>query len=292
MKPPRFGYHDPDTLREALELLARLENARPLAGGQSLMPMLNMRFVFPEHLVDLNRVSELQGVSFDDGALRVGAMTRQRDIEFSEIVARHCPLMAEALPQVGHRQTRNRGTIGGSLCHLDPAAELPCVAAALDATLEIASARGTREIAFADFPLGYMTPALEPDELLAAVRLPAWPDAHGAAFVEYARRHGDFAIVSAAALLLVGDDGRIARASLTLGGVGVAPLRMRDIEESLAGVAPTAAMLREAAEACGEIEASDDVHAPAAYRKQLAKVLARRALETALGRARPGRVAA
>ena len=123
MKPPRFGYHDPQTLREALDLLARLENARPLAGGQSLMPMLNMRFVFPDHLVDLNRVGDLQGISFDNGELRLGAMTRQRDLEFSDIVARHCPLMAEASLLVGHRQTRNRGTIGGSLCHLDPAAE-------------------------------------------------------------------------------------------------------------------------------------------------------------------------
>ena len=292
MKPPRFGYHDPQTLREALDLLARLENARPLAGGQSLMPMLNMRFVFPDHLVDLNRVGDLQGISFDSGELRLGAMTRQRDLEFSDIVARHCPLMAEALRLVGHRQTRNRGTIGGSLCHLDPAAELPCVAAALDATLEIASARGTRELAFADFPLGYMSPALEPDELLTAIRLPAWPDGHGAAFVEYARRHGDFAIVSAAALLLVGADGRVARASLTLGGFGVAPLRMRDIETTLAGAAPTPALLREAAEACREVEASDDAHAPASYRRRLATVLARRALETALGRAHPQRAAA
>ncbi len=292
MKPPRFSYHDPESLPEALALLSSLDNVRPLAGGQSLMPMLNMRFVFPDHVVDLNRVRELAGIVLDGDALSVGAMTRQRDLEFSDLVAKHCPLMAGALTLVGHRQTRNRGTIGGSLCHLDPAAELPCVAAAMDATLEIASTRGTREIAFADFPAGYMTPALEPDELLTRVRLPLWPESHGAAFVEYARRHGDFAIVSAAALLTLDDAGRIARVSLALGGVGVAPLRMSDIETTLAGQKASAGALRDAAEACRTIEAADDVHAPASYRRHLATVMARRALERALERARPRRAAA
>ena len=284
MKPPLFSYHDPRTLQEALRLLSSLENVRPLAGGQSLVPMLNMRFVLPDHIVDLNTIDDLAGIALANDRLAIGAMTRQRDIEFSEIVARHCPLMSEALPQVGHRQTRNRGTIGGSLCHLDPAAELPCIAAAHDAVLEIASVRGVRQTGFAEFPQAYMSPALQPDELLTRVIFPLWPPEHGSAFVEFARRHGDFAIVSAAALLLLGEDGRIARASLTLGGLDFAPLRMRDVEKMLVGREATPALLREAADMCRTVEASDDVHAPASYRRHLAGVMAARALETALRR--------
>src|SRR5580700_1740958 len=191
MKPPDFSYHDPRTTADAVGLLSSLENAKLLAGGQSLMPMLNMRFVLPDHIIDLNRVEGLNYINARGDTLEIGAMTRQRDIEFSDIVKKKCPLMREAITQVGHRQTRNRGTIGGSLCHLDPAAELVAVAAALDATVEVTGSRGTRRIAFADFPRGYMTPALEPDELLTAVELPLWPAGHGHGFVEFARRHGD-----------------------------------------------------------------------------------------------------
>jgi carbon-monoxide dehydrogenase medium subunit len=281
VKPPPFHYHDPGTVPEIVDLLGRLDNARLLAGGQSLMPMLNMRFVLPDHVIDLNRVAELAYITETDGALSIGAMTRQRDIEFSAVVARRCPLLADAIRQVGHRQTRNRGTIGGSLCHLDPAAELVAVAAALDATVEVTGSRGARRIAFADFPRGYMTPALEPDELLSAVHLPLWPDGHGHGFVEFARRHGDFAIVSAAALLELDDRGRIKRAALTLGGVGPAPLRMRALEQALTGRLASAAVFREASALCRDVEVLEDVHAPASYRQHLAVVLSRRALEQA-----------
>src|SRR6476661_3864597 len=161
MKPPPFSYHDPRTVAEVVGLLDRLENAKALAGGQSLMPMLNMRFVLPDHVIDLNGVAELAGVRIADGRIDIGAMTRQRDIEFSEEAAQACPILIDALHHVGHRQTRNRGTVGGSICHLDPAAELPTVACALDATIEAIGPNGRREIAFEDFPLGYMTPSLE-----------------------------------------------------------------------------------------------------------------------------------
>jgi carbon-monoxide dehydrogenase medium subunit len=291
MKPPPFSYHDPRTLGDAVALLGRLDNAKLLAGGQSLMPMLNMRFVQPDHLIDLNRVEGLSFIREVDGALEIGAMTRQRDLEFSELVARRCPLMEEAIRLVGHRQTRNRGTLGGSLCHLDPAAELVSVAAALDATVIAAGPHGQREIAFAEFPVAYMTPAIEPNELLTAVRLPIWPKDHGFAFIEFARRHGDFAIVSAAALLLEDGTGRISRARVIIGGMGMLPIRAAELEQALIGHAPDDKVLREACETCRKLDAIDDVHAPAAYRQHLATVLSRRALEQASARL-PSRAAA
>ena len=278
MKPPVFSYHDPRTTAEVLGLLTSLDNAKLLAGGQSLMPMLNMRFVLPDHVIDLNRVDDLSSIREANGALEIGAMTRQRDIEFSDVVRRRCPLMREAILQVGHRQTRNRGTLGGSLCHLDPAAELVAVAAALDATVEVASKTGTRSIAFADFPVAYMTPALEPDELLVGASFPCWQERHGYAFVEFSRRHGDFAIVSAAALLEEDADGKVTRASLTLGGMGPAPLRASDAERALIGETVTEPRLKQICEPLRQLDAVDDIHAPMSYRQQLATVLSRRAL--------------
>ena len=284
MKPPPFRYHDPRTVADAVGLLATLENAKVLAGGQSLMPMLAMRFVLPDHVIDLNRVEGLSFIQDGGGGLDIGAMTRQRDIEFSDLVGRRCPLMSEAIRNVGHRQTRNRGTLGGSLCHLDPAAELVVVAAALDATVTVAGRRGTRRVAFADFPLAFMTPAVEPDELLQQVSFPSWPAGHGHAFVEFSRRHGDFAIVSAAALLEEDASGKIRRAAVALGGVGAAPVRMTEVETALVGQTASAALFAEAGERCRTIDAMGDVHAPASYRRHLAAVLSRRALETAHGR--------
>jgi len=284
MKPPPFAYHDPTTVGDVVALLGKLPNAKLLAGGQSLMPMLNMRFVLPDHVIDLNRVDGVSFIREDASALDIGAMTRQRDLEFSDLVRRRCPLMIEAIRLVGHRQTRNRGTLGGSLCHLDPSAELVSVAAAVDATLAVAGPNGTREIAFAAFPVAYMTPSIEPDELLTAARFPHWPEGHGYGFVEFARRHGDFAIVSGAALLTEDAAGRITRASVTLSGMGAAPIRATDIERALIGNAPDDKLLREICESCRKFEAIDDVHAPASYRQHLATVMARRALEQARGR--------
>ena len=286
MKPPPFSYHAPRSVNEAVSLLASLENARVLAGGQSLLPMLNMRFATPDHVVDINRIPELSGIVVHDDHVAIGAMTRQRDLEFSEDIRRRLPLMFEALQFVGHRQTRNRGTIGGSLCHLDPAAELPCVAAAYDAIVDVVSDGGERAVPFDEFPLGYLTPSLEPHEMVRAIRFPLWPSDAGAAFVEFARRHGDFAIVSAAALVSLDGDGKVARASLTLGGVGSGPMRMREVEDALRGGALTGEAIEAAAEACGAIEIEDDPYTPAHYRRRLCRKLAARALETAAARAR------
>ena len=284
MKPPPFSYHDPGTVADAVGLLSKLENAKLLAGGQSLMPMLNLRYVLPDHIIDLNKVKELFYLREANGSLVVGAMTRQRDLEFSrEVKARH-PLIHEALLNVGHRQTRNRGTVGGSLCHLDPSAEIPTVALALDATVTAAGPKGRRDIPFTDFPAGYMTPAIEPDEVLVEVRFPAWPKGHGYGFVEFARRHGDFAIASAAALLEEDAKGKIKRVSLTIGGVATTPVRMPNVEKSLLGQTASEDLFREACEECRKLEALADVHAPASYRQHLATVMSRRALMAAHNR--------
>jgi aerobic carbon-monoxide dehydrogenase medium subunit len=287
MKPPPFQYHDPTTLAEAVRLLGTLDNAKLLAGGQSLMPMLNMRFVQPDHVIDLNRVEGLSYIRETAGALEIGAMTRQRDIEFSELVKAKCPLLHQAIMHIGHRQTRNRGTIGGSLCHLDPSAELVSVAAAQDATVSVTGPNGVREIAFKDFPAGYLTPAIELNEIVTAIRIPLWPAGHKSAFVEFSRRHGDFAIVSAAALLQI-DSGKISRASLTVGGVAVAPVRASDVERAIVGQAPSSDLFRKACENCRAIEAMSDIHASAEYRQHLAAVLSRRALDRACGFPTPG----
>ena len=283
MKPPPFSYHDPRTVSDAVALLGKLDNAKLLAGGQSMMPMLNMRFVQPDHIIDLNKVDGLSYIREANGALEIGAMTRQRDIEFSDLVRKRIPLMHEAIPHVGHRQTRNRGTIGGSLCHLDPSAELVTVAAAMDATVTVQGPNGTRQIEFAAFPVAFMTPAIELNEMVVAVRFPLWTAGHRSAFVEFARRHGDFAIVSAAVLLEQDSGGTITRASLTIGGVAVAPVRARDVESAITGQKASVDLFRKACESCRAIEAIEDVHASASYRQHLAAVLSRRALERASG---------
>jgi carbon-monoxide dehydrogenase medium subunit len=287
MKPPPFRYYDPRTVADAIGLLGSLENAKLLAGGQSLMPMLNMRYVLPDHVIDLNRVeglSYIREAKGGSGAIEIGAMTRQRELEFSDLIRTRLPLMQEAILQVGHRQTRNRGTIGGSLCHLDPAAELVTLGAGYDATVVVTGPNGEREVAFADFPVAYMTPAIEPNEILTAVRFTPWPAGHGYAFVEFSRRHGDFAITSAAALLTADDAGKITRASVTIGGAAATPVRAKEVEAALVGQVPTPDLMRQACESCRAIEAIEDIHAPASYRRHLAAVLSRRALEKAVTR--------
>jgi carbon-monoxide dehydrogenase medium subunit len=285
MKPPPFSYHDPKTIAEVIGLLSTLDNAKLLAGGQSLMPMLNFRYVQPDHIIDLNRVEGLSYIRETADGMEVGAMTRQRDLEFSELVERRFPLMHEAIRSIGHRQTRNRGTIGGSLCHLDPSAELVSCAMTLDAVVAVEGPAGRREIAFRDFPVGYLTSAVEPTEVLTAIRFSSWPAWHGYAFEEFARRHGDFAIVSAAVLLEADAAGRITRAAVTLGGMGTAPVRAGELESALIGQAPDTEFLRQACESCRSFDALDDVHAPASYRQHLATVMSRRALEKAYTRA-------
>jgi carbon-monoxide dehydrogenase medium subunit len=285
MKPPPFTYHDPATIDEASDLIGRLDNAMPLAGGQSLMPMLNFRVVAPDHLIDLNRVAGLSYIEIKDGSGRFGAMTRQRDIEFSSEVAKTFPVLHDALKHVGHRQTRNRGTIGGSLCHLDPSAELVNMAALHDGVLEAASRRGRREIKIADWVRGIMTNALEPDELLTGILLKTWPAGHGYAFEEFARRHGDFAITAVSCLLTLERNGTICRAALCVSGLGPAPVRVVEVERLLVGAKPGHEAFRAAAIAAEALDAMSDAYVTAAYRKHLARVLTYRALQRAVARA-------
>ena len=285
MKPAPFTYHDPRSMAELTALLASLENAKILAGGQSLVPMLNMRFVLPDHVIDINRIADLTFIRDAGNAIEIGAMARQRELLTSPPLREHLPIVAEAVHHVGHLQTRSRGTFGGSLCHLDPSAELPAVALALDATLTVASPRGEREIPIAEWGLGYMTPNLEADEILTRIRLPKWPQPHGYAFTEFARRHGDFAIVGVACLLALDAQGRVARAALALCGVGVTPVRLTNAEQLLLGQQPSPEIFHAAAAAAGEVEAMADAYVSAAYRQRLAKVLAERALAIAVQRA-------
>jgi aerobic carbon-monoxide dehydrogenase medium subunit len=284
VKPAPFTYHDPRSLNDAVNLLATHENTRVLAGGQSLMPMMNFRYAMPDHLIDLNKVSELSYIRVENNALKIGAMTRQRDIEFSTDIGQHCPLLHAALAHVGHRQTRNRGTLGGSLCHQDPSAELVNVAALLGATMHVASKRSTRDIPFADFAVAYMTTALEPDELLAGVTINLSIKSNSYAFVEFARRHGDFAIVACSALLGLDAQGNIADASIALSGLAHAPIRPSAIEQALRGQKPDAATFKAAAAEAETLEAGADAYVTAAYRQHLARVLTYRALEQAAAR--------
>ena len=285
MKPPVFTYHDPRTVQEAVELLAKLESARLLAGGQSLMPMLNFRVVRPNNVIDLNRITALSGISIDGVRITIGAMTRQAEIERSSEIAERCPLLQEELRHVGHRQTRNRGTIGGSLAHMDPAAELPIVALALRADLHVQSGRGTRTIGMDEFPVSYMTTALQPDELLIAMSFDAWPHGHAYAFEEFSRRRGDFAIVAAAVLLRV-ESGLVRNVSVVVGGIGPRPVRLREVEQAMIGRRPDLHLAAAAAKPASSVEAHSDLHASARYRQRLAEILVQRAIARAFSRIR------
>ena len=285
MKPAPFDYHAPRQIAEAADLLAKLPNAKILAGGQSLVPMMNFRYVVTDHLVDLAGVEDLHGILAADGKLRIGAMTRQRELEQSAEVAQHCPLLVEALRYVGHRQTRNRGTIGGSLAHADPAAELPVVCAVYDAVVHLASVRGLRGVPFREFATGFMTTALAPDEMIAAIDFPIRRPGNGYGFHEFARRHGDFALAGAAALLEVGADGIVQQASLALCGVAPVPARVEAAEVRLLGQHLDAALIRSAAAAAWLVEPISDIHASGDYRRHLAQVLSMRALADAARRA-------
>ena len=285
MKPAPFTYHDPATIAEAISLLGSHDNARVIAGGQSLMPMMNFRLVTPDHLIDLNGIAGLAGIERTGDAMTIGAMTRQRDLEFSPDIAAVFPILREALHHVGHRQNRNRGTIGGSLCHLDPSAELVNIVALHDGVVRIAAAGGTREAAFAAFATGAMTHTMAPGELLTAVTLTAWPRAHGYCFMETARRRGDFAIAAVGVLLTIDSTGAIGRAALAVSGLAGVPVRLSAAETTLSGQRPSPELFRAAAAEAATLEAMDDPYASADYRRHLARILTYRAIETAAARA-------
>ena len=288
MKPPPFDYAAPATLDEAVKLLGENEfDAKVLAGGQSLMPLLNMRMARPALLIDLAKIPDLDYVREGDRALAIGAMTRQRTAELSETVQKRHPLLHAAMLNIAHPQNRNQGTVGGSVAHADPAAELPALAIALDARIKAAGPDGTRTIVAADFFVTYLTTCLEPAEILTEVEWPLLPERTGWSFRELARRHGDYALAGAVATVTLDGGGRCSEARLALFGVGSTPLRASAAEHAVAGDKITDAALDEAARrACDALEDPlSDVHASAEYRRHLAGVLARRALADAAERA-------
>jgi carbon-monoxide dehydrogenase medium subunit len=286
MKPAPFEYHAPSSVHEAIGLLRTLDNARVLAGGQSLVPMLNLRAATPSHLIDLGKVEGLSGIRETATGIRIGAMTTQRTIERSELIRARCPLLGEAVSHVGHQQTRNRGTIGGSLCHLDPGAELPVAAAALEATLTIEGPRGARTLPFGDFPAGYLTTVLEADEILTGIEIRKSAAGEGYAFMEFNQRPADFAVVSVAVLLAFeGADIRSAR--IAVGGIGYAPVRLVAAEAELIG--KTVDAFDKAVTIAAALPCEGDEVSPADFRQHLAGVLVGRALKKAARRAGEGR---
>jgi CO/xanthine dehydrogenase FAD-binding subunit len=287
MKPPRFDYERPESLEEALAVLAgRGEGAKALAGGQSLVPLLNFRLARPECLVDLNRVPELTFVRTENGALRIGVMTRQAVLERSAVVAAGWPLLVEAVGHVGHPQIRNRGTVGGSVAHADPAAELPAAFAALGATFHVRSAERTRTLRFDELAVTHLTTSLEPDELLTEIEVPGLPPRTGTAFVELARRHGDFALAGAAAVVRLGRSGGCERVAIALLAAGPTAIRAAAAETWLEGVDLDERTAAEAAgRAVADLRPASDVHGGTEFRRDLAAVMVRRALLTAARRA-------
>jgi aerobic carbon-monoxide dehydrogenase medium subunit len=284
VKPAPFEYHAPETTADVLALLAEHgDEAKPLAGGQSLVPMLALRLTRFEHLIDLNRVPELTGVERENGTLAVGAMTRQAALASTDAV----PLLTHALPLIGHFQIRNRGTVGGSIAHADPAAELPAVALALDAELEIAGSSGTRTQSASEFFTGTWMTTLEPDELLARVRFPVWSGRAGFAVDEVARRMGDFALVGAACGVELGDGNKVDRAAIALFGMGSTPLRATAAETALQGGEGTPEALAEVGQlAVADLDPPEDIHASTSYRRRVGAHVVARALTSALENAR------
>ena len=287
MKPPVFEYYAPDTLDEALSLLAEHgDEAKVLAGGQSLVPAMNFRLARPEILIDLGRLSELTGIETVEGEqnVHIGAMTRQRIVERDPVVRRRLPLVHDTMPWVAHPQIRNRGTFGGSLAHADPAAELPAVLLALGGRCLAKSRDGERWIDAGDFYTGLFETALEPHELLVAVELPSAGPGEGWAFTEMSRRHGDFALCGVAAGLKA-QDGVVEEASVALLSVGDGPTATPSVVEILVGETPSEELLSAAADAVvKDIDPPGDLHATPAYRRHLARILTRRALTAAVGR--------
>jgi len=282
VKPAKFAYHAPSSLDEALSLLKRYGGeARVLAGGQSLIPMMNFRLAAPAALVDLNRMPDLDYIRHENGVVRIGAMTRQRKLEFSPVIAERLPLLRDAIRLIGHLPTRSRGTIGGSLAHADPAAELPMMLQVLEGEVVAHGPDGERVIKAGDLFRSILTTALEPGEILTEVRLPAMPPKAGHAVEEFARRHGDFAI-AAVAVVIVREGERCSRARLATGGAGPVPLRLKAAEAVLERKGLGEAAIDEAAEAAARaVEPMTDQNGSAEFRRHLVRVLTGRVLRRA-----------
>jgi CO/xanthine dehydrogenase FAD-binding subunit len=286
MKPAPFVFHRASSLDDALSLLQQHPDAKPLAGGQSLIPAMNFRLAQPSALVDLNHVAELSGITVTaHGAVYIGAMTRHVSVERSQVVDRHSPLLAEAMPHVAHPQIRSRGTLGGSIAHADPSAELPAVMVALNATFILRSVASERRIKAAEFFTGLFATALSPGELMVGVEIPPRAPRGGSAFLEVARRHGDYALCGVAAEIALDGAGKVESARVALLSVGDGPVLAR-ATASLIGQKPTEGLILAVAEAVREeVDPPSDIHADAKYRRQLAAVLTRRALTLAVARA-------
>ena len=289
MKPAPFDYYAPATLEQALGHLAEHgDEAKVLAGGQSLVPMMNFRVVQPSVLVDLNSIPDLAFIHPDEnGGLRLGALTRHHQVEVDPLVAERMPLLHEAMPKIGYPQIRSRGTLGGSLSHADPSAELVAVSVALNGRFRLRSPRGERWVPAQDFFIGLFTTVLQPDELLIEVALPPLPARTGGSVMEVARRRHDFALIGVAAVVTLDGEGLIRQARMVFLSAGDRPMEAHRAAEVLAGQAPTAKAIQAAAEiaASDDIDPSSDIHATAEFRRSLAKVLARRALDQACRRA-------
>lgn len=286
MKIARFEYHRPESVGEALLLLADLgDDAKVLAGGQSLVPLMALRLSRPGHVIDIGRLTELGTLSVDGGAVRVGALVRHSELETSEPVSEQAPLVAAAMPHIGHRAIRNRGTACGSLAHGDPAAELPAVAVALGSHIHLRSSSGERTVPATDFFTGYLTNVAEPDELLVEWTLPAWSVTAGWSVQEVSRRHGDFALLGCAAVVDGGPDGTVSSAALSFFGAASTPLRVPAAEAILIGHAPDEKLFAEAADVVrATLDPPGDLHATAAHRRHLGAVLTQRCLLEASSR--------
>lgn len=293
MKPAKFEYHKPDTLEMALALLSQYgEDARVIAGGQSLVPMMNMRLARPDHVVDINGIADLAYIRNDDGSVGIGALTRHRMVEKSSLLMQACPPLPAAARNIGHYGLRERGTIGGSLALADPAAEFPLMATLLNAEFSVCSATEKRTLLARDFFVSVFTTSLEPGEIVTEVSFRALARGEGWGFRWLARRAGDYAIVNAAATLALDDSGRINRIAMALGGVGATPIRLTGLEEESRGEEATSNWALEiAAQAAAQTEPESDKNGSAEYRKELIEVLLAAALEDALGKAAGERAA-
>ncbi|MGD9038005.1 MAG: xanthine dehydrogenase family protein subunit M [Desulfobacteraceae bacterium] len=291
MKPNAFEYFAPNTVKEAVGLLERYEDeAKILAGGQSLVPIMNFRLGRPEVLVDINGIQDLDYIKEKGEALLIGALTRERDLELSPLVKEKCPILAEAVSFIGHVPIRNRGTIGGSLVHADPSSELPTVICCLNGEMRVVSPLGERALAPEEFFLTYLTTSLEPSEILIEVRVPTLPQNTAWSFVELTRRSGDFAIVGVATVLFMEDGGVCREARIALGGVAPTPVRAEEAEELLSGQVITEELIQEAGEEAAEAtETEPDYHASAEYRKDMARVFVQRGLHEALSKVKGGK---
>jgi aerobic carbon-monoxide dehydrogenase medium subunit len=286
MFPAEFDYYRAASLEEAVALLGLHQGAKVLAGGHSLLPMMKLRLAQPPTLIDIGRIAALRGISRDGDRIRIGALTPHAEIAASELLARDCPILAEAAGKIGDPQVRNRGTIGGNIAHADPASDLPAVLVALGATVLLTGARGPRRVAAADFFVDLLTSDVQPDEVLTAVEVAPLPPRSGSAYLKREHPASGYAVCGAAAIVTLGGDGRCERAALAFNGVAPKAFRASAVGEALAGKAPDAAAITAAIGRLAVEDPLGDLYASPEYRVELARVYGRRALEAAVGRAR------